>query len=195
MDTLAMKRERSLQGKSLNSHSAKAHNSSQACKSDAGCASGFCGFNSGKCAGPVVAQERDGGCGFGDPTPNANAANALIGGAPMATSPACCCTCNGSAANGSSAAINNNLPGVANGDNGVGKQFITGQCLNDVDCASGCCGLNSGLCAGAIIAWWWMWIRDASPNDNAAQALTGSGASAPAATAAAGAGSDNGCRS
>jgi hypothetical protein len=31
----------------------------------------------GKCAGPVVAQERDGGCGHGDATPNANAAKAL----------------------------------------------------------------------------------------------------------------------
>ncbi|KAL5344666.1 hypothetical protein ACLOAV_010358 [Pseudogymnoascus australis] len=35
------------------------------CTSDADCASGCCGFNTGKCAGPVIALERDGGCGFG----------------------------------------------------------------------------------------------------------------------------------
>ncbi|EON68131.1 hypothetical protein W97_07280 [Coniosporium apollinis CBS 100218] len=40
------------------------------CTSDANCASGCCGFNSGKCAGPIIAQERDGGCGFGDAQPN-----------------------------------------------------------------------------------------------------------------------------
>ncbi|KAL2011068.1 hypothetical protein VTN00DRAFT_3786 [Thermoascus crustaceus] len=51
-----------------------------ACASDADCASGCCGFNSGLCAGPVVAQERDGGCGFGNAQPNDNAAVALRGG-------------------------------------------------------------------------------------------------------------------
>ncbi|KAL8862630.1 MAG: hypothetical protein Q9178_001128 [Gyalolechia marmorata] len=48
-----------------------------ACQSDTDCASGCCAFNTGKCAGPVVAQQRDGGCGFGDAAPNANAAKAL----------------------------------------------------------------------------------------------------------------------
>lgn len=50
-----------------------------ACTSDADCASACCGFKSGKCAGPVVAQERDGGCGFGDARPNDDAARALQG--------------------------------------------------------------------------------------------------------------------
>ncbi|KAK3319149.1 hypothetical protein B0H66DRAFT_558879 [Apodospora peruviana] len=49
------------------------------CTSDADCSSGCCGFTSGKCAGAIVAQERDGGCGFGDAQPNSNAADALIG--------------------------------------------------------------------------------------------------------------------
>ncbi|CAF9936027.1 MAG: hypothetical protein HETSPECPRED_009983 [Heterodermia speciosa] len=67
------------------------------CASDADCASGCCGFRSGKCAGAVIAQERDGGCGFGDPKPNNNAAVALgsseaaagvvSGGAGAATQP------------------------------------------------------------------------------------------------------------
>ncbi|KAF2854739.1 hypothetical protein T440DRAFT_475834 [Plenodomus tracheiphilus IPT5] len=47
------------------------------CTSDADCAAGCCAFNTGKCAGPVIAQERDGGCGFGDLKPNDNAAKAL----------------------------------------------------------------------------------------------------------------------
>jgi hypothetical protein len=32
-----------------------------------------------QCVGPVIAQERDGGCGFGDAQPNDNAAQALQG--------------------------------------------------------------------------------------------------------------------
>lgn len=47
------------------------------CDSDADCASGCCGFNTGKCAGAVIAQERDGGCGFGDGQPNDDAAQAF----------------------------------------------------------------------------------------------------------------------
>lgn len=48
-----------------------------ACTKDADCASACCGFKSGKCAGPAVAQERDGGCGFGESEPNDNALKAL----------------------------------------------------------------------------------------------------------------------
>lgn len=50
-----------------------------ACTSDADCASSCCGFTSGKCAGAIVAQERDGGCGFGDAQPNDIAAQKLRG--------------------------------------------------------------------------------------------------------------------
>ncbi|KAJ6558653.1 hypothetical protein B0H10DRAFT_1846705, partial [Mycena sp. CBHHK59/15] len=45
-----------------------------ACTSDADCASGCCGFRTGKCAGAIIALQRDGGCGFGSGTPNDNAA-------------------------------------------------------------------------------------------------------------------------
>ncbi len=44
------------------------------CKSDNDCQSDCCGFTTGKCAGPIIALERDGGCGFGDKIPNSNAA-------------------------------------------------------------------------------------------------------------------------
>ncbi|KIX05264.1 uncharacterized protein Z518_06136 [Rhinocladiella mackenziei CBS 650.93] len=157
------------------------------CTSDADCASGCCGFNSGKCAGPVVAQERDGGCGFGDAQPNDNAAQALTGGGGQPTSPAAtaaqanttaAATAASGGASGSSSdgTINSSLPGAENVGNGAGKQFITGQCFSDADCASGCCGFNSGLCAGAIIAQTrdgGCGFGDAQPNDNAAQALSG----------------------
>ncbi|KIV83545.1 hypothetical protein PV11_05564 [Exophiala sideris] len=164
-----------------------------ACTSDSDCASGCCGFNTGKCAGAVVAQERDGGCGFGDATPNSSAAVALAGGTPTATSaadagPAETTEATATATEEASTAINSSLPGAENVGNGAGKQFITAQCQSDADCASGCCGFNTGLCAGAVIAQ----TRDGgcgfgntSPNNIAAQALTGGGsAAAPAATAA-----------
>lgn len=46
--------------------------------------------------------------------------------------------------------------GAANVGNGQGKQFITGGCTSDADCASGCCALvntgaeNFGICSGPL---------------------------------------------
>ncbi|KAF2255184.1 hypothetical protein BU26DRAFT_151827 [Trematosphaeria pertusa] len=136
------------------------------CTSDADCASACCGFNSGKCAGPVVAQERDGGCGFGDAQPNDNAAQALTGGAGNA---------NAAPSAAAAAPAPTSAAGAANGQ---GTQFITGACTSDADCASGCCGFNSGKCAGAVVAQerdGGCGFGDAQPNDDAAQALTGGG--------------------
>ncbi|KAH0557018.1 hypothetical protein GP486_005190 [Trichoglossum hirsutum] len=135
-----------------------------ACKSDADCASGCCGFKSGKCAGPIIAQERDGGCGFGDAQPNDNAAQALRGKAPTSPSnatPAVAAKASSTAASG-----------------GTGKQFITGACKSDADCASGCCGFKSGKCAGPVVAQerdGGCGFGDAKPNDDAARALRGGG--------------------
>ncbi|KAI5779826.1 hypothetical protein EDC01DRAFT_298409 [Geopyxis carbonaria] len=92
------------------------------CTSDADCASACCGFNSGKCAAPLVAQERDGGCGF-------NGAAAPV------------------AATASAAPVDASAVGSA-----VGTQFITGECTSDADCASTCCGFNSGKCAAPLVA-------------------------------------------
>ena len=47
------------------------------CLRDSDCVSGCCGFKSGLCAGPVVAIERDGACGFGNSISNCNAAKLL----------------------------------------------------------------------------------------------------------------------
>lgn len=177
------------------------------CTSDADCASGCCGFNSGLCAGAVIAQTRDGGCGFGNAQPNDNAAKALEGGSsssstssattgsgsaaavPAAAAPAASPSAAAAAAppaTGSSttssqgATSSTNAAGQfdnpAEAGNKQGKQFITGLCTSDADCESGCCGFNTGLCAGAVIAQ----TRDggcgfgnAQPNDNAAKALAG----------------------
>jgi len=38
--------------------------------------------------------------------------------------------------------------GVKNVGNGKGLQFITGQCLSNADCASGCCANPTGICSG-----------------------------------------------
>ena len=142
-----------------------------ACTSDADCASSCCGFNSGKCAGPVIAQTRDGGCGFGDAQPNDVAAKAFqagqpapAGGAPAAAAPA--------PAPAASAPAAGEAAAPAAG--GQGKQFITGTCASDADCASGCCGFNTGKCAGAVIAQerdGGCGFGDAQSNDDAAQAF------------------------
>jgi len=47
------------------------------CSADSQCRQGCCAFNTGKCAGPGIAQTRDGGCGFGNKTPNCDVATAL----------------------------------------------------------------------------------------------------------------------
>ena len=103
------------------------------CKSDADCDSGCCGFRTGKCAGPIVAQERDGGCGFGNAQPNANAAIAL--------------GFKGQPSNNANKVAVDQSPKPA-----LGQQFITGACTSDADCKSGCCGFRSGKCAGPVIA-------------------------------------------
>ncbi|KAF8248588.1 hypothetical protein K440DRAFT_583302 [Wilcoxina mikolae CBS 423.85] len=129
-----------------------------ACTTDTDCASACCGFKSGKCAAPIVAQERDGGCGFGNATPNDPTGRGKAN--PSNT---------------------NNGVNANNGKNNAatpapGKQFITGACTADADCASACCGFNSGKCAGPVIAQ----ERDggcgfgnAKPNNNAAKQLNG----------------------
>ncbi|PSN64868.1 hypothetical protein BS50DRAFT_601438 [Corynespora cassiicola Philippines] len=142
-----------------------------ACTSDADCASGCCGFNSGKCAGPVIAQERDGGCGFGDAQPNDNAAQALTGGASNANGNA---NANG---NGNASAQAVDTPATSPAA-APGTQFITGACTSDADCASACCGFNSGKCAGPAVAQerdGGCGFGDAQPNDNAVQAMNGGG--------------------
>jgi hypothetical protein len=138
-----------------------------ACTNDKDCAAGCCGFNTGKCAGPVVALGRDGGCGRGDPVSNNNAAVAL-GFANVAFTPV---TAAGGAATAAPvvAAVAPVTAAIA-----PGSQFITGPCTTDKDCAAGCCGFNSGKCAGPVIAQerdGGCGRGDPTPNDTAAQKL------------------------
>ena len=139
------------------------------CTSDADCADGCCGFNSGKCAGPIIAQERDGGCGFGDAQPNDNAAVAIgfTGPAPTANTPAV-----GKASTTLATIVVSSA--TASPAAAAGTQFITGPCTSDADCADSCCGFNSGKCAGPIIAQerdGGCGFGDAQPNSIAAQKL------------------------
>ncbi|KAF2624274.1 hypothetical protein BU25DRAFT_374082 [Macroventuria anomochaeta] len=134
------------------------------CTSDADCASACCGFNSGKCAGPVVAQERDGGCGFGNAQSNDDAAKAITGGTPTNAQPEQAASVQSTSAAGQ----------VAPSAITKGTQFITGACTRDADCASACCGFKSGKCAGPAIAQerdGGCGFGDAQPNDNALKAL------------------------
>lgn len=155
----------------------------EACASDAECAGNCCGFNSGKCSGAVVALQRDGGCGFGDAAPNDNAAQAL-GFTGGITSPSTGSAVAGAAAApavavASAAVSAAPVQNVAAADTQAvapGTQFITGACTSDADCAAGCCGFNSGKCAGPVVAQerdGGCGFGDAQPNDNAAQQLRG----------------------
>ncbi|EUC33195.1 hypothetical protein COCCADRAFT_5218 [Bipolaris zeicola 26-R-13] len=148
-----------------------------ACTSDAACASGCCGFTSGKCAAPFVANERGEGCGFGDAQPNNNALNggnkAAGGTQPPQRQPQA--PASGQTMVGEEAA-SPAAPAAAAPTQAKGTQFITGACTSDADCASSCCGFKSGKCAGPVVAQ----ERDggcgfgnAQPNDDAARALQG----------------------
>jgi hypothetical protein len=110
------------------------------CASDAECASACCGFTSGKCAAPFVANERGEGCGFGDAQPNNNALAASKGaqGQANASAPAAPATPPPAAAAAAPAAK-------------AGTQFITGACTSDTDCASACCGFKSGKVLPGIL--------------------------------------------
>ncbi|KAL7819476.1 hypothetical protein V8C44DRAFT_354977 [Trichoderma aethiopicum] len=125
------------------------------CLTDADCASGCCaGLNGGAVCSGVGAQFQNGktGCGFPS-TSSASDSNNAAAPAP-ATSPAAAPAQGSSSAPASAPAGFNTAvgdpAGVKNLGNGAGQQFITGICLSDADCASGCCAaLNGGaVCSG-----------------------------------------------
>ncbi|KAJ6597955.1 hypothetical protein B0H10DRAFT_1924383 [Mycena sp. CBHHK59/15] len=107
------------------------------CLSDADCGSGCCANPTGICSGPGAAtQQGKTGCGFG-------------GGA--ATSPAAAAPVANAAAAAPAVAAGGppfDPAGTHNVGNGVGAQFIGGQCLSTADCASGCCAGPAGICSG-----------------------------------------------
>ncbi|KAK0745718.1 hypothetical protein B0T18DRAFT_325595 [Schizothecium vesticola] len=135
------------------------------CLGAADCASGCCatlprgGATIGVCSG-VGAQFQAGkqGCGFGGgggaaapPSMNGNS-NGNNNGNNNTPPPA-----TGGAATGGTIKPSGLVPdvnGAKNVGNGRGAQFITGECLSDADCASGCCALVNtgvkrfGICSG-----------------------------------------------
>ncbi|KAK8930054.1 hypothetical protein H634G_01382 [Metarhizium anisopliae BRIP 53293] len=121
------------------------------CLSDADCSTNCCaGKNGGGVCSAVAVANADGktGCGFGGGNGvgggQDNGANAGNNGA--------------NAGNNGGNAGNGGNQGVATGDgaqnfgNGAGKQFITGVCASDADCASTCCAKTTKACAaiGAV---------------------------------------------
>ncbi|KAL0930383.1 biotrophy-associated secreted protein 2 [Colletotrichum truncatum] len=120
-----------------------------ACLTSKDCASACCASLSGAgiCSG-VGAQFQAGkqGCGFGDG--GAVAAPDASQGAGQATP-----TMEAAPGNGTNAgAGTSGAPGSQNVGKGNGQQFITGQCLSDADCASGCCAGPKGACAARAVA-------------------------------------------
>ncbi|KAJ7723842.1 hypothetical protein DFH07DRAFT_971424 [Mycena maculata] len=111
------------------------------CAADADCASGCCSAATGLCAARLVALE-GAGCGFGSSSAGAGAAK------PLAT--AAVATAASAASSVVAAPVVASTTAAAAAS--TGTQFITGTCATDADCASGCCGKNSGLCAARLVA-------------------------------------------
>jgi hypothetical protein len=129
-----------------------------ACLSQADCASACCATlnGAGICSGPGAQfQAGKQGCGFGGAGAGAGSSTPAASSSSSSSSGSTSSSSSSSGSSGSSnSAINTNLPGAENVGNGQGKQFITGQCFSDADCASGCCAkLNgAGQCSGPAVA-------------------------------------------
>ena len=126
-----------------------------ACLSSADCASTCCATlnGAGICSG-IGAQFQAGkqGCGFGDN--GAGAGNNNNAGNGNNNNNNAGNGNNNNAGNGGNAGAGAGA-GEAGSQNvglGDGSQFITGSCLSDADCASGCCAAATGLCAAEAVA-------------------------------------------
>ncbi|KAJ7141592.1 hypothetical protein C8R46DRAFT_1013459 [Mycena filopes] len=149
----------------------------ESCKADSECQQGCCGFSTGKCAGPGIAQTNgSGGCGHGAKQPNCNVAAALKLDA-----------CAKGAVNGdlSNAEVQaaaqfvsklDNLPFTPTAPKPAAakakpqsakkpvapaavkttpqssKKTVFESCKADSECQQGCCGFSTGKCAGPGIA-------------------------------------------
>ncbi|KAF7350620.1 hypothetical protein MSAN_01622100 [Mycena sanguinolenta] len=145
----------------------------EACTGDDQCQQGCCGFSTGKCAGPDVAQTNgSGGCGRGSKVPNCNVATLLgfkncIAGAKNNNLK--------DAAIQQSAAFVSQLDGLpftpAKRDideelslsrrtatiaqlaaKQTSKKTVFEACTGDDQCQQGCCGFSTGKCAGPDVA-------------------------------------------
>ncbi|KAJ7085674.1 hypothetical protein B0H15DRAFT_923313 [Mycena belliarum] len=150
-----------------------------ACASDSECQQGCCGFSSGKCAGPAVAQTNgSGGCGHGNAAPNcdvstllgfktcaagakqSNLQDATIQSAAAFTAQLDGLSFTPSAAPAAPAAGNNQAAAPAapapakavSADSQKSKKTVFVACASDSECQQGCCGFSSGKCAGPAVA-------------------------------------------
>ncbi|KAK5636766.1 hypothetical protein RRF57_012478 [Xylaria bambusicola] len=131
------------------------------CINSLDCASTCCAtFGSiGLCSG-VGAQFQAGktGCGFGDGGAAATPATPdnSTGSDNSGTDNAGNTGNNGNSGNSGNASsgtvtVDPNAAGSQNVGLGNGSQFITGQCLSDADCASGCCATDGKCAARAVV--------------------------------------------
>ncbi|KAJ7145720.1 hypothetical protein C8R44DRAFT_600912 [Mycena epipterygia] len=167
------------------------------CTQDSDCQQGCCGFATGKCAGPDVAQTNgSGGCGFGTSAPNCNVAAALklngcIAGAvngnladpAVQTAAAFVAKLDNlpftPATGGAAPAPANNAASspapAALAASQQSKKTVFETCAADSECQQGCCGHTSGKCAGPDVAQTngsgGCGFGNASPNCNVASAL------------------------
>ncbi|WYZ46065.1 hypothetical protein EsH8_IX_000290 [Colletotrichum jinshuiense] len=122
------------------------------CLSDADCASGCCAGPKGACAARAVAEENGkSGCGFG----GAGSTTGPSGGSTVETAAPAAPSAPAQAAppaDAGSSGAGQGAPGSQNVGKGNGQQFITGQCLSDADCASGCCAGPKGACSAKAVA-------------------------------------------
>ncbi|KAJ7121935.1 hypothetical protein C8R46DRAFT_105532 [Mycena filopes] len=143
------------------------------CSADADCASTCCGAKTGVCNALAVANgPGGGGCGGKAGGSGKPPGTQFITG-PCSADADCASTCCGAKTGVCNALAVANGPGGGGcgGKAGVsaapapaaaappaaapvsaGTQFITGPCSTNGDCASGCCGKNSGLCAARAVA-------------------------------------------
>ncbi|KAJ7153954.1 hypothetical protein C8R43DRAFT_1001571 [Mycena crocata] len=148
------------------------------CTQDSDCQQGCCAFTTGKCAGPSIAQTRDGGCGFGNAAPNCNVAKALklgdcVAGAvnsdlsdpAIQKAAAFTAKLDGLAftPSSSSAGASDNQAAAPPGTDvpvsppvssakQSSKKTVFETCAADSECQQGCCGFSSGKCAGPAVA-------------------------------------------
>jgi hypothetical protein len=147
------------------------------CTTDSDCQQGCCAFTTGKCAGPDVAQTNaDGGCGFGNASPNCNVAAALglsgcVAGAvngdlsdpgvqaaaaftaQLDNLPFTPTTGSSAPPAGNNAAAPAAPPAApVSAASQSSKLTVFEACTADSDCQQGCCAFSTGKCAGPDVA-------------------------------------------
>ncbi|KAI1313189.1 hypothetical protein F5Y03DRAFT_158764 [Xylaria venustula] len=123
------------------------------CAADTACCATFGSI--GLCSG-LAADFQAGktGCGFGDNTTSGSTTtpDTTTGtDTGSATSSSAAASTGSSGSTSGTVTVDPNAAGAQNVGAGDGSQFITGQCLSDADCASGCCATGGACAARAVV--------------------------------------------